>query len=70
MLVADVSAGSTFSARTPRILFRIMNAAVDPFHRAFDVSVDGSRLLMITSKENAAGNLVLVTNWFRELRAR
>lgn len=42
----------------------------DPYHRAYDVSLDDQRFLMINRAVNDVAGLVLVMNWFEELRAR
>jgi hypothetical protein len=38
-----------------------------PYEREFDVSVDGTRFLMIRSESSGLG-LVVVPNWLTELR--
>jgi Tol biopolymer transport system component len=64
----------TFSAGTPTKLFDGRYLA-SPFWRAYDVSPDGQRFLMI--KDSAAAeqpstppSLVVVLNWFEELKRR
>ena len=63
---------STFSAGTPAILVNTAYATPS-FPRAYDVSPDGQRFLMI--KEGAAGtetappaSIVVVQNWLEELK--
>jgi eukaryotic-like serine/threonine-protein kinase len=67
-----IQTAPTFSAGTPTKLFdgRYVGS---PFWRAYDVSPDGHRFLMI--KDNAAGDqpstpasMVVVLNWFEELK--
>jgi serine/threonine-protein kinase len=70
MMVADVSLGDTFSARPPRMLFSTASMAQDLNHRAYDISADDQRFVMINNTMNDVGELVLVLNWFTELRAR
>jgi serine/threonine-protein kinase len=69
MMAAEVTLGTTFSARPPRILFVATNLATDPWHHAYDVSRDG-RFLMINQMFNDNTELVMVFNWFDELRGR
>jgi len=70
MMVADVSLGASFSARSPRALFNAASMAVDGYHRAYDVTRDDQRFVMINRALNDVGELVLTLNWFTELRAR
>ena len=44
--------------------------AVDGYHRAYDVTRDDQRFVMINRALNDVGELVLTLNWFTELRAR
>jgi serine/threonine-protein kinase len=70
MMVADVTLGSTFTARPPRVLFDLPNMGTDPFHRGYDVSLDDRRFLMINTAANDVTELVLVVNWLAELEQR
>jgi serine/threonine-protein kinase len=70
MMVAEVSAGATFSARPPRALFNAPNVATDPNHRAYDVTRDDRRFVMVNRAVNEVSELVLVLGWFDELRGR
>ncbi|HEX5634304.1 MAG TPA: hypothetical protein VFX50_13785, partial [Gemmatimonadales bacterium] len=69
MLVADVTLGGAFSARTPRVLFNVSSMASDTYHSSYDVTRDDQRFVMISRTVNDAGELVVVLNWFTELRA-
>jgi eukaryotic-like serine/threonine-protein kinase len=69
IMAAEVTLGATFSARPPRALFVAPNMATDPFHHAYAVGRDG-RFLMINQSANENGELVMVFNWFDELRGR
>jgi Tol biopolymer transport system component len=69
LMAAEVTLGATFSARPPRVLFVIPNAATDNFHQAYDVSRDG-RFLMVNQAANEDGELVMVFNWFDEMKGR
>ncbi len=70
MLAVDVTLGPTFRAGSPRVLFSLPNMASDVYHRAYDLSQDDRRFVMINRAANEIGELVLVLNWFTELRAR
>ena len=69
MMAAEVTLGAVFSARPPRVLFAIPNAVTDNFHHAYDVSRDG-RFLMVNQAPNDTGELVMVFNWFDEMKGR
>jgi len=43
---------------------------IDPNHRAYDVSRDDRRFLMVRGANSDAAELVLVLNWFEELNGR
>jgi Tol biopolymer transport system component len=70
MLATDVTLGATFRAGSPRVLFNLPNMATDPNHTAYDVARDDGRFVMINRSVNEVSELVLVLNWFEELRAR
>ncbi|HEX5818167.1 MAG TPA: hypothetical protein VFY20_04775, partial [Gemmatimonadales bacterium] len=70
MMVADVTLGAAFSARPPRVLFSTANMIQDLNHRGYDITRDDQRFVMINNTLNDVGELVLVLNWFTELRAR
>jgi hypothetical protein len=52
------------------VLFTMPNALKDLNHRAYDISRDDRRLLMIRAPESDATSLVLVLNWLDALKAR
>ncbi len=66
MMAAEVTVGSTFTARPPRRLFSASGMVADPFHHTYSVSRDG-RFLMINQMPES-GALVMVFNWVDELR--
>jgi hypothetical protein len=68
--VADVTLGASFSARPPRGLFSLPNLSIDVNHHAYDIARDDRRFLTINRAVNEISELVLVVNWFDELRAR
>jgi eukaryotic-like serine/threonine-protein kinase len=77
--VAVQTTGSTFRAGNPaRILEKQYYAGFTPLGvdlRGYDVSLDGQRFLMIKENAEDEGNgtpasMVVVLNWFEELKAR
>ena len=72
MMAVAVTAGSTFSAGTPRVLFEGRYVINSPT-RGYDVTRDGRRFLMIQEKERPpikVSQIILVQNWFDELKRR
>jgi len=72
MMVVSVTLKPTFSASAPRLLFEGRYGASAGI-RAYDVTADGRRFLMVQQKERppvAAADMVLVQNWLEELKAR
>jgi serine/threonine-protein kinase len=70
MLVADVTTGIAFTAGPPRVLFRLPTLIIDSYNREYDVSLDDQRFVMVNQTGSTISELVLVLNWFGELRAR
>jgi serine/threonine-protein kinase len=72
MMVVPVALRPTFSAGAPRMLFEGRYGATAAI-RPYDVTADGRRFLMVQQKERpvvSVSNMVLVQNWFDELKAR
>ena len=72
MMVVPVTVRPTFSAGAPRMLFQGRYGASAAI-RPYDVTADGRRFLMVQQKERpviSVSNMVLVQNWFEELKAR
>ena len=70
MLVAGVLPGANFSASAPRVLFSLPSAAKDLNHRAYDITPDDRRFLMISAPESGLVKLVLVSDWLAALKVR
>ena len=64
MMAADVTSSAEFRTAKPRQLFREPSLVY-----GFDVAPDG-RFLMIKDRPQPPTELVLVQNWFDELKAR
>jgi hypothetical protein len=75
MLVAvEVLAGSAFVAGAQRALFSMHGYSWDANHHAYDVAPGDGSFLMVrrasTASDQAVSTVVVVENWFTELRAR
>ena len=74
MMAVPVTTTPTFTAGTPHALFPAEQYVPGPSYRAYDVSPDDRRFLMLSpvsdSVEAAPNRLVMVDNWFEELRRR
>jgi serine/threonine-protein kinase len=70
MMAVAVASQPSFSAGVPRQLFESMFEAVPRREANYDVTPDGQRFLVIVSPEisTARTQLMLVTNWFEELK--
>ena len=68
--VSLAAAGNELSASAPRVLFRGRYGAMSG-RRSYDVTSDGQRFLMVQALDplpEPATELILVSNWFEELR--
>ena len=71
MTSVEVSAGATFSVGEPRALFPAGAYSLATSAGAYDIGPDGRRFLMTRPLLGPSETeLVLVQNWFEELRAR
>ena len=72
MMAVAVGVRPTFTAGVPRVLFHGSFGASAGI-RSYDVTADGKRFLMVQQKQRApviAREMILVTNWFEELKQR
>jgi len=67
MYAVPVTPGATFVHGSPKLLFTNGSLAPDTYHRAYDVSPDGTRFLMINSGGGDAPSLNVIFNWRAEL---
>jgi hypothetical protein len=61
----------SFAASKPEVVFEkryFMSQGSSVPGRTYDISRDGGRFLMIKEDENLLKELVLVQNWFEELK--
>jgi hypothetical protein len=69
MVVYAVEPGdSTFTVGAETVLFDASEFMSDNFHRGYDVSLDDQRFFMASAQEAGTGDLILVVNWFEELK--
>ena len=70
MLAVPVATGRDFEHAAPLVLFE-GSYDFTPGMRAYDVTPDGQRFLMIKEDASSESNEIhVVLNWFEELRAR
>jgi serine/threonine-protein kinase len=70
-VAAEIVAGPTLTVGRQRSLFQASGYASSESHRLYDVAPDDRRFLMV--RERGGGeraDLILVQNWFEELRAK
>jgi serine/threonine-protein kinase len=74
MMAVPVTTTPAFVAEAPHALFTATDYAHAASYRAYDVSPDGRRFVMLRpiadSVVAAANQVVLVDNWFKELKAK
>ena len=71
MIVVDFHGTPTFSAGTPKVLFSAREYITGPSHRQYDISPDDRRFLMLRTRDTGArDNIIVVENWFEELKAK
>jgi eukaryotic-like serine/threonine-protein kinase len=73
MLAVPVQTQPTFSAGTPKILFRGPYERGAEYYRSYDVSADGQHFLMVKpldSEAPASTQINVVLNWFEELKKK
>jgi serine/threonine-protein kinase len=74
MLTVPVTTTPSFSPGTPRVLFDTKGLARAASYRAYDVTPDDQRFVMLRSLDDAASRqpaqLVFVDNWMKELREK
>ena len=66
LMIVSVETEPGFMPGTPRVLFE-GNFSAPQGGRAYDISPDGERFLMMRDSAAARSELVVVENWFEEL---
>ena len=67
LVVADVTSDGSFTVRSRRPLFSVMDYRWD---FGYDVTPDGQQFILIRGRDEAPGQVVLVQNFFEELNAK
>jgi len=72
MVVATVLPGDQFRIGSVDVLFSTAAYRSDFFHAAYHISADGQRFVMLRESDSGSldEQLVVVENWFEELRAK
>ncbi len=72
VMAVDIATQPTFSAGKPKMLFEGPYVPSSPNISYYDVSADGQRFLMLkpTEQAQAATQIVVVQNWFEELKQK
>jgi serine/threonine-protein kinase len=71
LVSVEIRQGAGFSVGEPKVLFSAAPYTVGGSYQLYDVAPDGQRFVMVRGVAAAAETeLVLVQNWFEELRAR
>ena len=67
----NVRTDGSFSASKPRLLFKAQGYSTGGVIRAWDLSRDGQRFLMVKNEERKpqpVTEMILIQNWFEELK--
>ena len=59
--------GRRFEHGVPTLLFSNASLTQDEYHRAYDITPDGKRFLMVTSGGGDSDDLRVIFNWRTEL---
>jgi hypothetical protein len=74
MMAVPVTTSPSFSSGSPRVLFSTRGFAKAPSYRAYDVTPDDQRFVMLKSFDDSAtrqsSQLVFVDNWLMELKSK
>jgi serine/threonine protein kinase len=68
LMAVATRGNATFEWDPPQTLFDASNYAFNPWHPIYDVTPDGEKLLMARLVGPPGGELVLILNWFHELK--
>jgi Tol biopolymer transport system component/tRNA A-37 threonylcarbamoyl transferase component Bud32 len=70
LVAATIAPGSSFRVASERALFSVRTYMVDPLSHAYAVSPDDSSFLFVRIPPSTGSPLVVVLNWFEELKAK
>ena len=69
-VAVDVSTSPAFRVEAEHVLFSARDYVPNPLNRAYAVSPDDRSFLFVHHKPGAQSQLIMVTNWFEELKAK
>jgi Periplasmic component of the Tol biopolymer transport system len=70
LVAAQVSSAGEFQLNGERTLFSMANYKADNRHHSYAVSPDGKSFYFIEALQGAASQIVVITNWWEELKAK
>ncbi len=70
LMSSEVQTSPTFMVGQHRILFSATDYDSYPYHPQYDVTADDQRFVMLKDVSSESSGLVLVLNWFEELKQR
>jgi len=70
LVAADVAPGPSFRVASERVLFPAREYVSDARDRNYTVSPDDRSFLFVRPQAGASSQLVVVLNWFEELKAK
>jgi hypothetical protein len=70
LVSSEVRTSPTFMVGQHRILFSAADYYSYPWHPQYDVTADDQRFVMLKDVTAESNELVLVLNWFEELKQR
>jgi eukaryotic-like serine/threonine-protein kinase len=69
-MAADVATTPSFRVVAEHVLFSVRDYVPNAVNRGYAVSPDGRSFLFVRSKPGAQSQMIMVTNWFEELKAK
>jgi len=66
----DVATSPSFRVEAEHVLFSARDYVANPLNRSYAVSPDDRSFLFLRHKPGAQSQLIIVTNWFEELKAK
>jgi len=66
----EVATSPSFQIEAEHVLFSVRDYVPDPLNRSYAVSPDDRSFLFVRPKTGAQSQLIMVTNWFEELKGK
>jgi len=70
LIAVQVVYDPAFRSVSQRVLFSVANYSSQPWHRNYDITADDQQFVMIRGLSHRRGSLILVLNFFEELKAK